>query len=99
MKTEHELKCNTEYFARVQSGQKTFEIRKNDRDYQVGDILVLQEFLSDKGEYPDWGSSLRAEIIYMTSFAQKEGYVVLGLNLLKDKMDFAREAMGYPNVK
>lgn len=83
MKTKHKLKCAPEYFARLQSGQKTFEIRKNDRDYQVGDILVISEYDPSKG-WPDHGSyeTLRAEIVYMTSFEQKEGYVVLGIVLL-----------------
>lgn len=37
----HELKLDTFYFDDVKSGLKTFEIRKNDRDYQVGDLLSL----------------------------------------------------------
>jgi len=35
---EHKLKIKNEYWEKVQNGTKTFEIRKNDRDYQVGDI-------------------------------------------------------------
>jgi len=37
----HKLKTDPEVFDAVQSGVKTFEIRKDDRGYQVGDILVL----------------------------------------------------------
>lgn len=37
----HNLKCLPEFFVRLQSGQKTFECRKNDRDYQVGDCLTI----------------------------------------------------------
>ena len=40
----HRLKTLPPYFERVQSGQKTFEIRKNDRDFQVGDILELEYY-------------------------------------------------------
>lgn len=37
----HELKLQLPYFYDVYVGKKTFEIRKNDRDYKVGDILEL----------------------------------------------------------
>lgn len=85
MKTEHELKCRPEYFSRVASGQKTFEIRRNDRDFQVGDILILKEYEPDKG-WPDHGAyeSIRAEIVYMTDYEQKDSFVVLGIKLLSD---------------
>lgn len=43
MKT-HELKLDIKYFDDVKSGKKNFEIRKNDRDFQVGDILELKAF-------------------------------------------------------
>lgn len=39
----HELKTDSEQFFAVEDGVKTFELRFNDRDYQVGDILLLQE--------------------------------------------------------
>lgn len=35
----HELKIKEEYFKDIRSGKKTFELRKNDRDYQVGDLI------------------------------------------------------------
>lgn len=42
MKT-HDLKLDIKYFDDVKSGKKNFEIRKNDRDFQVGDILELKK--------------------------------------------------------
>lgn len=81
MKTEHELKLSTNFFGRVQSGQKTFEIRKNDRDFQVGDVLVLREWDPEERQYIDYSAPIRANIVYMTSFAQQDGYVVLGIEL------------------
>lgn len=41
---EHELKCWPAFFDDVASGKKTFEVRQNDRDYKVGDVLFLREF-------------------------------------------------------
>ena len=38
--TIHTLKIETEFFKAVKERRKTFEIRKNDRNFQVGDILI-----------------------------------------------------------
>ena len=39
----HELKTDPDVFQQTWEGRKTFEIRKNDRDYQSGDVLILRE--------------------------------------------------------
>jgi hypothetical protein len=44
----HELKTWPEYFKAIKKGEKTFELRKNDRDFEKGDILVLREFIPCK---------------------------------------------------
>lgn len=36
---EHKIKIKYSYYKAVLSGEKTFEIRKNDRNYCVGDII------------------------------------------------------------
>ena len=43
--TIHKLKLNAAYYDDSASGIKTFEIRKNDRDFKVGDILELREYV------------------------------------------------------
>ena len=71
----HALKTLQPYFDAVESGVKTFEIRKNDRDFKVGDGLILREF--DGERYT--GRLISRKITYMTDYEQKPGYVVLGI--------------------
>lgn len=73
----HELKIAPEFFSAVEDGIKKFEIRKNDRDYKVGDILILKEYISHDYRYT--GYTFKVEITYMTDYAQQDGYVVLGI--------------------
>lgn len=42
-KQHHFLKTETEYFQAIEQGRKKFELRKNDRDFKVGDLLHLKE--------------------------------------------------------
>ena len=45
---EHKLKTLPEFFKAIQKGEKTFELRKNDRDFKKGDVLILMEFIPCK---------------------------------------------------
>lgn len=40
----HELKIEPKYFEPLRRRTKTFEVRKNDREYRVGDVLGFREF-------------------------------------------------------
>lgn len=76
----HELKINTKYAIAVARGEKTFEIRKNDRNFKEDDILFLREY--ENGEYLD--IAIVAEVTYVLNDFEglKEGYVVLGIRVL-----------------
>lgn len=39
----HELKIKPQYYEDIKIGLKPFEIRKNDRDFKLGDILILND--------------------------------------------------------
>ena len=72
--TTHDLKILPEYFTAVSSKKKTFEIRKNDRDFKVGDHVILSEW---DGQYT--GRRVLKEIKYITDYDQKPGYVVFSI--------------------
>lgn len=73
----HYLKILPKHFIEIEKGIKTFEIRLNDRTYQVGDILHLKEYCG--GEYTS--RVLDREVCYLTDDQEycKAGFVVLGL--------------------
>lgn len=73
----HDLKILPEYFNAVNSGIKTFEIRKNDRKFQIGDTLILREIFNNSKEYT--GRMLRKEVTYITDYEQKEGCIVMSI--------------------
>jgi hypothetical protein len=59
----HQLKIHPEYFNEVVSGNKTFEIRLNDRNYEVGDTFDLLEH--DGSDFT--GNSASGKIKYIFS--------------------------------
>lgn len=75
---DHKLKILPEYYIAVSDGRKTFEIRKNDRDFQVGDIVMLQEY--DESGFR--GRNILVEIVYITDYEQKNNYVFLGIRTI-----------------
>lgn len=78
---EHELKIYPKYYEDVISGQKTFEVRKNDRNFNVGDMLILKEW--DNIKYS--GRNVKAKVIYLMDdkfIGIQQGYVVLGIELI-----------------
>ncbi len=47
----HELKIDPKYLYEISEGRKTFEVRRNDRDFMEGDYLLLESFEKGKEEY------------------------------------------------
>lgn len=78
----HELKIKPQYYEDLKIGLKTFEIRKNDRDFKLGDILILNEYsLDDSGAGTYSGRALTVRVTYLLNDSEycKEGYVILGI--------------------
>lgn len=82
---EHELKIWPPFFDEVEAGRKPFEVRFDDRGYEVGDRLRLREYEPGPHEYT--GRSVLRQISYVLRAADipfgaaslKPGFAVLGL--------------------
>lgn len=74
----HELKIKNEYWAEIYEGAKMFELRKNDRDFQVGDIIQFKLVDADIDI-----SEFKYRITYILKDAQEYGldkdYCILGI--------------------
>lgn len=77
-KTKHEIKILPQYYEAVSKGIKQFELRKDDRDYQVGDLVRLREW--DGKEYT--GNKMIVGIKYVLKdcpeYGLMEGYCIFG---------------------
>ncbi len=75
----HEVKLHAKYFDLVLEGQKRAEFRKNDRNYERGDTLILHEWV--QGVFT--GRKVEARITDVTDLSDwLEDYVLLSIELL-----------------
>jgi hypothetical protein len=47
MATKHEVKCWPKHFECIRTGEQRSTVRRNDRDYEVGDELVFREWMPE----------------------------------------------------
>lgn len=73
----HKLKILPTYFDAVKSGEKTFEYRYNDRDYNVDDTLILCEWEHDA--YTGRRITVKVSYILKDFDELKKGWVVLAI--------------------
>lgn len=67
----HELKIKHEYLIEVDRGRKTFELRKNDRDYQVGDLIRFIDIESNS-DGCDYASYIDEYTLYKITYILKD---------------------------
>ncbi|MEO0859200.1 MAG: DUF3850 domain-containing protein [Pseudomonadota bacterium] len=81
---EHILKTWPEYWDAVQRGDKTFEVRKDDRGYAVGDVLILQRWCPTDGYTMPAGARVEARRVVTSilrggRFGVEPGHVVMSI--------------------
>ena len=90
MSQTHDLKTWPVYFDAVKRGEKTFEVRRDDRGFQKGDKLRLLRTREDKPHIVEHGYAIGAGLSHIIEkvityvltggqFGIEPGYVVLGL--------------------
>jgi uncharacterized protein YqfB (UPF0267 family) len=86
MKKYHYLKTWPVFYADVECGAKTFEIRKNDRNFQVGDILCLREYEPKTKKYS--GEFLLVSVDYTIHLNGlpdiPDGFIGMSISLLSE---------------
>ena len=81
----HQLKIEPDYFKKIVEGVKTFEVRKNDRDFHVGDYLGLNEITphscNSDGEHKETGNFVLLKVLDVFSDNRfvKNGYVIMSI--------------------
>lgn len=94
----HDLKTVRPYFGAVWDGTKTAELRKNDRGFQVGDLMLLREYLPDEFHYT--GYAIRAEITDIVTDDEgewlTEGHAMLSFKVL-DRITYYKEPANVRN--
>lgn len=90
MSGHHELKTEHPYFEAVWRGDKTFEVRRDDRDFQTGDTLCLVEIPQPPpitGAAVHWLPEPRrinatiSYILHGPKFGIEAGFCVLGIQI------------------
>ena len=80
----HKLKTEADYIVSLASGEKTFEVRVNDRPYKEGDVLHLCAYDT---QTKAWGSPELLCLVTYTLTSEifdgvKDGWIVMGIKLL-----------------
>lgn len=76
----HILKIWPRYFEAVKSGEKTFEVRDNDRGFQKGDTVTLREYEIQRDYYT--ARELNFKIGYV--YPLQDGRVIFSLLSVED---------------
>jgi hypothetical protein len=75
----HELKIDPEMFGVVESGEKPFDLRIDDRGFEVGDEIGFKEFDRKTGQYSDRCFVREISYILRDWPGLTKGYCIIGL--------------------
>lgn len=84
MRRIHDLKVHAGVWHALERRVKTWEFRKNDRDFKVGDILLLRLYNPETKEYAEPKDRYRlirevTYVLYGPQFGIPEGYCIMSI--------------------
>lgn len=83
---EHKVKCHPEHFVPMIVGLKTHDTRLNDRNYNVGDTILQEEYDPKLKTYTGRNAQVMITYIYRDkgdlNFRLPEGVVIMSTKLL-----------------
>lgn len=85
---EHKLKILSKYYEAILQGKKTFEVRKDDRPFNEGDTLLLQEAATSEGcGYT--GREMKVDVTYILRDNNyvNDGYCIMGIKIASAKRE------------
>lgn len=80
----HRLKTEQQQFLKHLCGLKPYEIRLNDRNYQVGDILILQEYIASLDYYTGQYIECIVSDVFDNARYLNAGYVLLVIKYIEE---------------
>jgi hypothetical protein len=91
----HELKIKKEYFQEVYFGKKTFELRKDDRDYEVGDLIKFKVVNKDEHGKEGFCEYVDSEALYIITYILRnvpeygldKDFCILGIKRIHIKIE------------
>lgn len=79
----HHVKCDSIYFDAIANHKKVWELRYNDRTYEVGDSLHLYKFDRKSQEYSGDVIHTTIELVFDDeSYGLQKGFCVLSLGMI-----------------
>ena len=79
IKKIHSLKTWPDLFQSTMLGLKTFEVRKNDRDFRPGETLILHEYDPDKKEYTGREAAFKISYLLQGQFGLPDDLCVMSI--------------------
>ena len=83
----HVLKIKDEYLSEIYCGRKTFELRKDDRDYKVGDLIHFVDTNGDEVDTKEFNKGNLYEITYILrnvpEYGLQDGYAILSIDQVR----------------
>jgi hypothetical protein len=84
----HFLKCWPEFFQSVKIGDKMADLRKDDRNYQIGDTLFLREYDPKRDMFTGHTCFVTITAVLRNFGGLMPGYCVLSTKLSPDSCRF-----------